>query len=138
MAEHTWASPSEVPLADGRGAAAMLLGRDPIVQAVRGDQRLSEDADDSGLQTGSPVVAAGEQRVPRRRTNAGEEWPSGEPHPLGREPIEARGGYLASFGIVAPHVSVAEVVGEDNDNIGYTPFLFRLRAQGAPTQPARK
>ncbi len=43
--------------------------------------------------------------------------PVGEPHPLRGQPINVRRRDLAPLRVVAPHISVAEIVGQNDDDV---------------------
>ena len=45
--------------------------------------------------------------------------PIRETHALRREPVNVRRGNLAALGIVALHIAIAEIVGEDDENVGH-------------------
>ena len=63
--------PPEVPFSDAGGAVALLLGEGTDGYAVWGDEGGTEDANDAGLEAGSPVVATGEKGVAGRGAHAG-------------------------------------------------------------------
>ena len=42
----------------------------------------------------------------------------GEPHALRREPIDMRRGNFPALRVVALHIAVTEVVGEDDEDVG--------------------
>ena len=107
-----------MPLADARRAIAVLLGEPGNRQPIGRDEWRLPDADDTLLQTAAPVIPAGQQRVARRRTDSGRRMRVGETQPLRRETIDARREDLAALGVVARDVTVTEVVGQDDDDVG--------------------
>ncbi len=52
----------------------------------------------------------------------------GEAHALGRQAIEMRRGYLAAVGVVAMDIAVAEIIGEDDDDVGMVGSIGRVGA----------
>jgi hypothetical protein len=42
----------------------------------------------------------------------------GESQPLARQAIDIRRGDLAPLGVVTPHVTIPEVIGQDHDDVG--------------------
>ena len=108
---------AEMPLPHHAGAVAAApqnfsqrrLGGGDAVAGV-GPQRAC-DADPVG-------ITAGEERRPRRRADRLGDVEVGEPHPFAGEPIEVRrGGGLSA---VAGWITVAEVVGKDDDDVRRT------------------
>jgi len=59
----------------------------------------------------------------------------GEPQALGRQPVHAGRRNLAPLGIVALHVTPAEVVGEDDDDVR---FGGRRRRRGRAERGERR
>ena len=112
--------PAEVPFADRRGTVAVLLRKTGHGESVRSDEWFAEDAHDAGLQAGTPVVASGEERVARRRADAGGGVSVGEAHPFGGEFVQMRRRDLATGRVVGADVAVTEVVGEDHEDVRLT------------------
>ena len=48
--------------------------------------------------------------------------PIREAHALRRELVDVRRGNLAALGVVALHIAVAEIVGEDDEDVGLRAF----------------
>jgi len=63
-----------------------------------------------------PRVQASHQRRPRGRAHCAARIMLGETHPAGRQPVQMRRGDLRSA--VGPHVSVAQIIGQDVNNVG--------------------
>jgi hypothetical protein len=105
---------SEVPLADAHGAVAGALehvgeGRLVETEAIR--VLREEDARDADARG----VAAGQERGARRRTDGVRGAEIGEAHALGGHAVEVGG---ADARAVAAEIAVAEIVAEDEDDVG--------------------
>ena len=124
------AGPSnESPLADHAGLVAGLLQqhRDRYIPgfqpaAVAGDR-------------GVPHVLAGHQRAARWRADVVSGVVAGVADPLARQLVEAR--CLDLLLAVAAKVSVAEVVSEDEDNVGLVPCGQQWRREQAQKEQQR-
>ena len=46
----------------------------------------------------------------------------GKPHPLSRQSVDVRSRDLAAFGVVALDIAIAEIVGEDDHDVGLGVF----------------
>ena len=109
--------PAQVPLADAGGAIAVLAEKTGDGQPVGFDQGRVPRPQDSSFETGAPAVAAGEDGVAARGADAGRSVGIGEAHALTGQAVEVGGGDLG-VGVVAAHVSVPHVVGQDVDDVG--------------------
>jgi len=109
---------AEVPLADGAGGVSVLFEKARHGEAVFGDQRSAEAHEDAFLEVGPPVVAGGEYAVASwgadRRGRVG----IGKAHALFRQLIHGGSGDFSLIGIETLDVPVAEVVGENEDDVG--------------------
>ena len=88
-------------------------------ESVRCDERTLPRTHDAGLQTAAPVIAPREERVARGRTHARGRMRICETHPGLRQPIHVRRGDFSARGIVALHIAVAEIVGQNNDDVRF-------------------
>lgn len=111
--------PTEMPLANRRRAIAVLFRESGDGQPVGRDERRAEMLDDAALQPRPPMISPGEQRVPRRRAHAGGCVPIREAHPLRREPVDLRRLDFPTLRLVALHVAITEVIGEDDEDVGF-------------------
>lgn len=107
---------AEVPFADAGGVVALALEHGGDGEAPLLDEARAETAEDGFLQLAAPVVAAGDDTVTRGRADGGGGVCVGEDDALTREAVYVRGGDLA-FGVQAAHVTIAEVVAEDEDEV---------------------
>ena len=107
----------EVPFADASGVIALRLEKTRERHATFRDQGQRKAPENTALELCAPVVASGQERVTRRRADSRGSVPVGEAHPLGGEPVEVRRRDLG-VRVVAAHVTIAEVVGEDDDDVG--------------------
>ena len=74
--------------------------------------------DDSFLVLGAPAVATGEEAVSSGGADGGAGVGIGENHAFFGEAIDGRGGDFTTLGIEALDVAVAEVITEDEDDVG--------------------
>ena len=109
-----------MPFADRRGMIPLPAEKVGHREAARFDERRTEAAEHALLERRPPVVAARENRVARRRADRGRRVRFSERQAVGREAVEVRRGDLPRR-IEAPHVAVAEVVGEDEHDVGRPP-----------------
>ena len=130
---------AEVPLADAGGGVALgleslgqrdLVGRQPAGGV--GEQHAARCRWHMPAADRQP---AGEQRRPARRADLGRRVELREPHALGGHAVEVRraDGRVA----VAAEVAVAEVVGEDDDDVGRAPTIEAAPRPGSPSLPRR-
>ena len=110
--------PTEMPFADAGGAVAVLLRKRAEGEPVRGDERLLPEPDDALLQAAAPMVAPCEKGVTRRRAHARRGVGIGEADSLRGEPVDVRRGDFPAIRVVAGDVTVAEVVGVDQQEVG--------------------
>ena len=130
---------AEMPLADQRravagGAQQRRQGRMTWRQADglgrrRVDRLLEAD--------GQPIlIAPGDQRRPRRRTDGRVGVGLGEFQPLEREPVDVRRRVVLLA--VAAHVGIAEVVGEDEDDVRLGGLVGGLGSGPAQSRRGRR
>ena len=107
----------DVPLAEHRRFVADLPQHrrkcEPIVRDQAGSARAGEDAAVVESERHPP----GEQAVPCRRADRRGAVGVGEPHPLLGQPVDMRRRDLR-LRVVAADVPVAEIVGEDQQDVG--------------------
>ena len=106
--------PAEVPLADARGAVALLLQHRR--ERELGVERRRVEAVDDAVEF-PPVKPSREQRVAARRADARRAVRIGETQALAGELVEVR---RANFrlGILNREIAVTHVVGVENDDVG--------------------
>ena len=117
----------DVPLAEARGRIPGLAQHPRESEPPFLDQARAADTGEDAPHPGAEGHAAGEQAVARRRADGGRAVRVGEEHPLRGEAIEVRRRDLA-LGVVAADVAVAEVVGEDDDDVRVPRPLLRRGA----------
>ena len=110
-------SQAEVPLADAGGGVALVLEQARDGEPARLDERRRAALQHAALQRTAPGVAAGQDAVARGRADGRGTMGVGEDHAFARQAVEVR---RADFGfrVEAAQVAVAEVVGEDEDDVG--------------------
>ena len=111
--------PAEMPFADAGGRIPLLPEHGRHGGAGGRDHGRSVRGKDAVLHPRPPVVAAGENAVARGRADRCRSMRIGEGHPLRRELVEVRRRDLAALRVQALHIAVAEVVGEDVDDVGF-------------------
>ena len=111
--------PAEVPLTYAGCAVAVLFCQGGNRDAIRCDQRFPPQRHDAGLEARAPMIAPSQQSVARGRANAGRRVPVGETHPLRGKLVDMRGGDFTSLRVVAPHITVTEVVGVEDHDVGF-------------------
>jgi hypothetical protein len=125
-----------VPIRAGLAAEAKM----PLAEAHRRVALLPEDARHRGScrvhdqragihhrppETAAERILARQQRVTRRRADRGRRMCVGEPPALGGEPVDVRRLHLRRA--VAAHVAVAEIVREDEHDVGRNQFFAAHR-----------
>ncbi len=125
---------AEVPFADGRRLVAVRLEQGGHVESPRLDEQRREGAERFVFQRGAPAVAAREQRVARRRANRGSRVRIRKAASLARQPVDIRRAHEARIRAKAADASVAEIVGENDDDVG----RVRNRFRGAEINAAKK
>ena len=118
---------AEVPLADDRGVVA---GRAQVIcdrrhVGIEVAPRIGRIGTDEAGHADAVRVTAAHQRGARRRTHSGIGAHAGEPHPFRRETIEVGRLHIRS-GAIGRHVADAQIVGENDDDVG--PDLRSRRA----------
>ena len=108
--------PAQVPLADAVGAVPLPPQQPGHGEAVGLDESALPLPEDAPLQARAPAVAPGEHGVAAGRAHAGGSVGVGEAHALGGEAVQVRRGD-PRFGVVAARVPVAEVIGQDEDDV---------------------
>ncbi len=97
------------------GQAQSILGPQPDSVVVAADIARADRA----LQPAHALlIAAGHERGPRGRALGAVGIALGESHAFGGEPVEGRRFHVAAA--VAAEVAIAQVVGEDQDDVGPT------------------
>ena len=129
---------AQVPFAHAGGAVALLLEHGGDGLPPRLDQGPGHSGQHQIFQFGAPVVPAGHQCVPGGGAHGGRGVAVGKAHALPGQPINVLGVDLG-LGVHAGHVAVAQIVGEEEDDIGlldihvqFLPFLA-IRRSGSPT-----
>ena len=108
---------AQMPFAEAGGAVALRLEHPRHREPARRDQRRRPAPEHAALQARPPVVATGEEAVARRRADARGRMPVREAPAFGRQTVEVRGRDFARR-VVGPHVPVALVVGQDQEDVG--------------------
>jgi len=129
----------EMPLADAGCRVAVGVQESGQGQPPRFDQRRRAPAEDAALQPGSPRVAAGQERV--AGGSADRRWTVGigEPDAFAGQTVEV-GSRYSGLRVVGAEVAVAEVVGEDQQDVrplGPRPFAGLRRGCAAGNQERR-
>ena len=110
---------TEVPLADRGGGVAVLFQQSRHREPVGRDERIVIGAVEHALlQVRAPRVAARQQAVARGRADGGAAVRIGEGHALRDQPVEVRRLDFSALGVERLHVAVAQIVGEDVDDVG--------------------
>ena len=109
---------SQVPFAEkARGVAPRTEDRGNG-RPVPLDERGGIAADDPSLEPGPPAIAARENSVARGRADGRGRMGVGEPDAPARQPVAVRRRNLA-VGIIGLEIPVAEVVGQDENDVGW-------------------
>ena len=108
--------PAEVPLADAGRRVAVLLQQRGHGWTVGVDEGLRPPREHGALEARAPRVASRENRITRRRADGRRGVGIGEAHALARQAVEVRRGDLRVT-VVTAEVAVAEVIGEDVDDV---------------------
>ena len=110
---------SEVPLADGGSGVAIFLQQGWHGETILGDEwRIVGAVEHALLEPAAPRVTTGEQAVARGRADGGAAVGVGERHALRGEAVEVGRLNFPARRVERLHVAVAEIVGEDVDDIG--------------------
>ena len=108
---------AEVPFADGSRVVALVLEQSADGHAAGLDQTSGESPADALFESGTPVVASGENAVARRGADRGAGMRVGEGHASLGEFVEV-GRLDFAIGVQRLDVAVAHVVREDENDIG--------------------
>ena len=127
-------SEAEMPLADASGDVARPLEQRGERQASLFDQQRVVGPDRAVARPGAPAIAASQQVVAAGRADRRRRVPLGESHPFPRQPVDVRRPDLRRA--IAADIAVAEVVGENNDDVG-PPFRGRGKAGGRRASRSR-
>ena len=108
---------AEMPLADRGCLIAPLLAERCEGEPVGLDVERCIDREHAAiLDSRPPVIAAGEESVPRRRADGTGCVGLGKPAALAGQPIDV--GRFESLASVAAEAAPAQVVGQDHDDVG--------------------
>ena len=129
---------AKVPLANARGSVAVLLRKSPDRESIGRNQRRAPFADDSLLQSRAPVISARQQRVTRGRAAAATAVSVRETHSLRGKIVHVRRRNLAALRIIALHIPITEVVGQDDEEVGTRAGSERRAAQDACQQATQQ
>ena len=110
---------AEMPFAETRRVIAVLLQQRRHGQPLGCDQRRHVAIEHAVLQSRAPRVAPREQSVARRRADRRAAVGVRKGQPLRRQLVEVRRLDFAALRIEALHVAVAEVVGENVNEVGF-------------------
>ena len=108
---------ADVPFADEGGCVAVFLEHSGEREAIFFDETRASGAGEDAFHAGSEGHASGEDAVAGGRADGGRAVSVGKAKAFAGELVDVRCG---DFGlvVVAAEVSVAEVVGEDEENVG--------------------
>ena len=107
---------AHVPLAVQRGAIPLRAQHAGQREAGLFDQTGAAGAGEHAGDAGPELHSAGQDAVAAGRAHGRRTVGVGEAHALGRQPIEVRHRY-SRLGVVAGHVAVAQIVGENQQNV---------------------
>ena len=128
---------AEAPLADEPGGIAGLIHEVGDGEGVGGHGRLAFGLDFLvAADRGVAVVLARHERASRRRADRRAGVGLGEPHALGREPVDVR--RLDELLPETAEVAVAEVIREDEDDVGPVRCNHRAGAHGRHEDQRRR
>ena len=112
---------AEVPLADASGVIPALLEKRRHGESSRLDQPRAHPAQHAALEARTPIIAAGENAVARRRTDRRTGMRIGENHSGRGQSVHVRRGDLA-VGIEAFNVPITQVIAKQIHDVRRGPF----------------
>src|SRR5262245_445133 len=118
-----------MPLPETGGVIPLRLEERGHRHPSRLNEPRAEPPQHARLQLGAPGIAPRHQSVPRGGADRRAGMRIGENHPLRRDPIEIRR-WNFSLRIKALHIAVAEVVAENEDDVG-----LRVGTDSRKTRP---
>ncbi len=112
---------ADVPLSVHCGGVALITKHLGEGQLIRFDETGSANTFEDALIGDSERHSSGKQAVSAGGTDGGWRMSVGEPHAFAGKPINVWSADLG-FGVVATEVAIAEVIGEDEKDVGFGRF----------------